>query len=411
MKNFNLYKNYYKSLLISKTRFILTTIGISISFFLILICVLIYDTFSHHIEKTYENFNDDLVVITKDSFSENDRIYFNNNLNGSLLTYYKQTYSTHKIINDTIITTKIHGTNYNFSDNYMYSNDYFGSSLESNPIMEKREMLIGSSWTLDDEINYKSVVVISEFTSRIYYGNKSPIGEKIEIENVYYEIVGVISNSKEENNYIEKRSDDSYFPSLEIYMPQTIFGKNLSDSDYNLLIASGNSNLIKSFSNYYETINQNSNTNLYTRETVDKAIDNSIDTIRPLIFSVAAFLTAISIMFLLNTLFFTSKERIPEFGIRLSLGASQRDILKQIIFEGIVYASISIIISLVLFTILSLIAQIVIVSNVFIIDTLYINFVHLILVIFIMFFSFILLSLIPSLYIRRINLIDAIKFD
>lgn len=138
MRRFEKIKNYYKSLMISKTRFVLTIIGIAISFFLFFICIVVYDTFVYQIKVTYNTFGDNLIIVNSYSeFESYEQIFINNNFSESLVTYYTPSYSENIYINNKRISYSVTGCSKNFIDNYIVSEDIFGNSLDSNPIAQK----------------------------------------------------------------------------------------------------------------------------------------------------------------------------------------------------------------------------------------------------------------------------------
>lgn len=158
-------------------------------------------------------------------------------------------------------------------------------------------------------------------------------------------------------------------------------------------------------------INFEKNINIYSRKTVDDAIQNQINSFLPIVISIELFLGIISIIFLVTTMIFNVKEKIPEFGIRMSLGARKKDITMQIIFEGLFYSFISLFFSLCFFAVFFLITQIILVNKVFIVDRLYMDYVHILLLALLLISIDFLFSFIPALFIRKMNVLDAIKFE
>lgn len=413
MKKIDLFKNYLKSIMISKRRFKLTIIGISISFFLVLACLVFYDSYVNHLKYNYKDFKDDLLIInSKNTFNDDDILFFNNNLSEASITYYGG--SVNNIVgeyNNIVFDMNIFSTSKNFHQNYITSPNLLGYELNDNPIVEKRNMIIGNSFS-DEEVKSASrVIVINELCAKYYFDDLNPIDEFIEIENNKYKVIGVIEDSNISKEYMEKNSSEKKYCPFEVYMPKTTFSKYFFDSNYATIIINGRSDYVNSFKDYYISNYDVSDVEIYDRSSVDDAIYDTLYTIIPLIIISVCFLCIISIIFLLNTLFFTTKERIPEFGVRIALGASKKNIRNQILFEGLIYSLISMLISLFFIVVFSLIFQIVLVSGATFIRSIYINPLHLIVTVAILLVVFILLSLTPSLYLKGKNVIDAIKFD
>lgn len=410
MKKIELFHNYYRSILISKTRFKLTILGMTISFFLFFICVLFYDTYVNQLNTSYENFKNDLIIIGGNhEFTLDEQIYFNNNFNKSQLTYYTGSYQTVIIHNNQQIGLEIQGCTPNFYNNYLISTNY-GKWLDGNPIVEKREMLLGGSWNYEDNENQARVVVINELAARLFFFDENPLNKYIEIKNYLYKVVGVVANSSDLNEYLKKESSKNGIPSVEIFMPVKTFNKRIFNCGYTSVLINGNQYSKEDVDEFVFAMEQ-LNFKVYSRTKVDKAISQAIQNVLPMMISIMSFLGVISIMFLLNTMFFNTKEKIPEFGIRMALGARKIDIIKQIIFEGVLYSLISISVSLYVFFVFILTCQIIILKKVTVFTKVYVDFYHFGIVIILLFVIEFLFSLIPAFKIIKMKVIDAIKFE
>lgn len=413
MRRFEKIKNYYKSLMISKTRFVLTIIGIAISFFLFFICIVVYDTFVYQIKVTYNTFGDNLIIVNSYSeFESYEQIFINNNFSESLVTYYTPSYSENIYINNKRISYSVTGCSKNFIDNYIVSEDIFGNSLDSNPIAQKRKLIAGKSWENNEIENSSRVVVITEFGARVLFGKDNPIGKAIEINNYYYKIIGVIENSSVSEEYLNKipYRDDFNYPQLEVYLPITTYNKYFYQNGVTTVIIDTKEHSYQDLKDEL-MINFDKNINIYSRKTVDDSIQNQINSFHPIIISIELFLSVISIIFLVTTMSFNVKEKIPEFGIRMALGACKKDITLQIIFEGLLYSIISLLFAICFYAIVILIVQIMLVNKVFIVDRLYIDYIHLFLMSLLLLSIDFIFSLIPALYIRKMNVLEAIKFE
>lgn len=413
MRRIDKLKKYYKAITISKTRFVLTIIGMTISFFLFFICSTLYDTFVNRIQETYNSFGDDLVILKSQmEFTHDEQIFINNNFSNSAVTYYTNNYVDNIFINNKKVTYSVTGCSKNFVNNYIISEDFFGNTLDDNPLAQKRRLVAGTSWSNDEIEKCSRVVVINEFGARLIFGKNNPIGRTIEINKYNYKVIGVLENSSVSDEYLNKidSSNDMKLPPIEAYIPTTTFNKYFSEDGILTTIIDSKEHSPEQLKEEFEK-DFDKNISIYSRNSVDDSIKSQINSFLPIIIGVELFLEMISVIFLVTTMIFNVKEKIPEFGIRMSLGASKKDITLQILFEGMFYSIVSLIFSLCAFAIVILICQIILVDKVFIVDRLYIDYIHLLLISALLISVDLCFLLIPALYIRKMNILDAIKFE
>ena len=113
----------------------------------------------------------------------------------------------------------------------------------------------------------------------------------------------------------------------------------------------------------------------------------------------------------MGIVFFSIKERIPEIGIRRAFGASKTDIAFQLILEMIIIAFIASAAAVATSFYACKIAEIFMVSNLFISFKIRVSAAQLILPVLVGIAEAIVCSIIPSLYAANIKVTDALKFE
>lgn len=405
------YQNYFKSISISKTRTLLTILGICVSIIVLFCGVLFIDSYTYDLEHTYEKFGNDVVYVNnKKGFSDEDIYFFNNELNDCYVTYYTSKKIYNYNINDTNISYMIQGCTSNFYENYIVSQDLYNNTIEANPIIEIRNWFIGNTFSLDEIENSKRVVVVNELLAK-YLFNDNPINKYIEINEYYYRIIGVIADSCVANDYLSNMSIDDPIPYFEIYMPYTTFNKYFEGYRYySMLVKGDNSTIANNFKSYYLNEIKDNEVSVIDRVDVLNDIEERKRELLPFIILILSFVLIISLLVSINTMFFNVKEKIPEIGIRISLGAKKTDIMENIMFEGLIYAIISLIISSIICIILTIIFQIIVFSKNISFD-LKIDSLHMLYIVLGIIVEELMIALIPAIYSIKMNVVDAIKFE
>lgn len=405
------YQNYLKSISISKTRTLLTILGICISIIVLFCGILFIDSYTYDLEHTYEEFKSDVVYVNnKKGFSNEDIYFFNNELENFQITYYTSKKIYNYNINDINISYMIQGCTSNFYENYIVSQDLYNNIIDANPIIEIRNWFIGNTFSLDEIENSKRVVVINELLAK-YLFNDNPINKYIEINENYYRIIGVIADSCVANDYLSNMSLDNPIPYFEIYMPYTTFNKYFEgDKYYSMLVKGYDPTISSNFKAYYLNEIKDNDVSVIDRADVLNDIDEKKRELLPFIILILSFVLIISLLVTINTMFFNVKEKIPEIGIRISLGAKKIDIMENIMFEGLIYAIISLIISSIVCIIMTITFQIVIISKNISFD-LKINVLHIFYIVLGMIIEELIIALIPAIYSLKMNVVDAIKFE
>lgn len=418
--------SYYKSLSINSYRFWLTIIGMTVGMVVLSLGLLLLGAYTKNFYKTYEEFGEDLIYIRNDSgFDDNSMHYFNNMLPNDLLTYYMPYRFIQKNEGNVTVPIIIRGASSNLVKNYFPEDSPQGITVNGHQTVSDRNWFQGRVWTSDEIASKEKIAIINCYGAQLLFGNENPIGKYIEIDNFYYRIIGVLANSSstEEqvialNNTIEKMDEQSIvFPAIELYLPIATFS-------YYYQYEGGPTNLCIRLSDTEKKQETISNLEFYYKDDIDTGkvtisyielinddINNSLSEIKPLILIIIIFILIISGMITINTMFFNIKEKIPEIGIRKAMGATNIDIISQIIFEGFLYALLAFLLGG-LISIIGLICFkiFIIVSNITFIELSF-NFLYFLLAGGIIIFEGTFISMFPAAYGAKMKVVDAVKFE
>ena len=312
--------------------------------------------------------------------------------------------------------------------------NYDGSLNIDNSMCNPTKLLSGRGITDADIDNGESVIIIDSILSDLmFHGdalNKTirvPIREVIESQNGEIEtkiveyhnfkIVGIYDNTAQERNdlYQEINSDGSMFKqhiyNAKCYFPNSC---NLTDKAPSMVDiiylgkkeGTGSNNFISN------CLSENISCDIITYKTLASSIENNMKSIKRLINVGTIVLILISIIIITQTMLFSIKDNLSEYGIKMAIGASDVSISFSLISELLILGFISFIISLILSLILSLI-----ILNYMSNEILYLSFnlivkrENLLLSFLLGCFTSLIASVIPLIYIKSKSIVDIIKFE
>lgn len=200
-----------------------------------------------------------------------------------------------------------------------------------------RQLEFGSFFTEQQDSNGEMVTIINEDLSRLFFGEKNPIGEKIDIGGKIFAVVGVLKNNYENygdwKNYEARIPFTTYsqrFPnnvdisSLTIYLPpmadNAVWQKRISYAlmkSFNLSSISEMNLMVESFSKYIDEMKEQQKMMNYLLLAIG---------------SISLLVGGIGVM---NIMLVSVTERTKEIWIRKAIGALQADIVLQFLVESV----------------------------------------------------------------------------
>ncbi len=210
------------------------------------------------------------------------------------------------------------------------------------PQTEKHEVLEGRFFTEAEDNSSAKVAVIGMDIKDELFPNKSPIGEKLKINGISFQIIGLM----------EKKGSRAFGTSDNvIFVPLNTAHKVLLGSRHlNMirLLVDNEDNIPKVKERIEKTLR--SNHGIKNPESDDfsvRSLAQALDVFTSITLAIRFFLAAIASVSLLvggigitNIMLMTVKERTQEIGLRKALGAKPKDISGQFLIEAIVLTSI-----------------------------------------------------------------------
>ncbi|WP_338959012.1 ABC transporter permease [Fusobacterium nucleatum] len=204
----------------------------------------------------------------------------------------------------------------------------------------------GRAFSKEDEQNLNSVTLIDENTQKSLFGeNENPIGKVILFNKKPLKIIGAVNlsdviglNSSELNIFapytmvMNKVSGEKYIGSITVKVKDDVDSQVAQKSITDLLKAKHGK---KDFF-------------IMNTDTLKKTIESTTGTMKILISSIAVISLVVGGIGVMNIMLVSVPERTKEIGIRMAIGAKEKNILQQFLLEAVLICFIGGIIGIVL---------------------------------------------------------------
>ncbi len=212
---------------------------------------------------------------------------------------------------------------------------YVGGNDTNFPDIFNWPVVEGSYFTDADERNAAAVAVIGKkVRDKLFKDMASPIGQYILIENVPFQVVGVLAEKGASSG--DSDSDD------RIAIPYSaasvrLFGKY--EPEY-IAIAAADARKVKEAEQAIDQLmlklhNGKKDYELTNNAAMIQAEARTQNTLSLMLGSIAAISLLVGGIGVMNIMLMTVRERTREIGIRMATGARQRDILRQFLTEAL----------------------------------------------------------------------------
>ena len=188
-----------------------------------------------------------------------------------------------------------------------------------------------------DMISRSKVCVIGTYVWQELFDGEDPVGQKIKIGADSYEVIGLLE---------EKGDSAKYSQDDVIYAPYTLIGRAAGSaypSGYTLRMTDADHSTAAQqvLEDYlYDFFRNKDNYMVTNMASLLDIMGNMIGIMKNILIGIAGISLLVAGIGIMNIMLVSVSERTSEIGIRKSLGAKQRDIMKQFVIEAAVLATI-----------------------------------------------------------------------
>jgi putative ABC transport system permease protein len=197
----------------------------------------------------------------------------------------------------------------------------------------------GGSFTQDDVTRAANVVVLGATVQQNLFGNADPVGQTVRIGTLPFEVVGVLTAKGQSG--LGQDQDDG------VYVPITTLQKKITGQDWlQYIMASATSQpasyaaqgQITALLRDRHRIRPGQEDDFSVRNLADVAqlADASSRVMTLLLASIAGVSLIVGGIGIMNIMLVSVTERTREIGIRIAIGATESDVLRQFLSESVV---------------------------------------------------------------------------
>ena len=201
----------------------------------------------------------------------------------------------------------------------------------------------GRFFTKEEEVSNARVVVIGSNIAKEIFGDNNPIGQRVTIKKVNFNVIGVLE--KKGSSLIQSQDDDFFIP---ISTAQNII-LGVNHINFMRIKVSDINSIDFAIDHIKEILRERHNIGYLEQDdfTISSTAD-ALETISLITDALKFFLTAVAAISLIvggfgimNIMLATVQERTKEIGLRRAIGARKKEITSQFLIESITITFIS----------------------------------------------------------------------
>jgi putative ABC transport system permease protein len=350
----NLFKIACKALLRNKTRAFLTMLGIIIGIASVIAMVSIGQSSSQSINDQISTMGTNLIMVMRTSQRQGGVNIGSSNVQTlkatdaeAIRNHAKQVSAVSPLVNAT--GQLVNGVN-NWPGNIQGGN----SELLS---IRKYQIASGTNFTEQDIKSSAKVCIVGKtVVNNLFTNGENPLGKNIRFNKIPFKIIGVLESKGQ--NQMGQDQDDI------VIAPYTTVQKRILAINYihMIMLSARSEETAKQATEEIEAIlraehklkpAQESDFDVRTQQEMLEMMNSITGFLTVLLAAIASISLIVGGIGIMNIMYVTVTERIKEIGLRMSIGAKNRDILLQFLCESIILSLIGGIIGILLGLLLS----------------------------------------------------------
>ena len=194
-----------------------------------------------------------------------------------------------------------------------------------------------------EDRNGKSVCVIGETVRKDLFGGQDPVGQRIRLNKITCEVVGLLE-SKGRNTFGQDQDDFVVIPIRAVQRRLT--GTN--DVNYIMVEVQNEAGIAHAKDEISDVLrarrhisgNQKNNFDVQDLREIGKVLSSITGVLTLFLAAIAAVSLLVGGIGIMNVMLVSVTERTREIGIRLAIGARERDVLLQFLIEAVVLSAL-----------------------------------------------------------------------
>ncbi|MDR2804149.1 MAG: ABC transporter permease [Dysgonamonadaceae bacterium] len=354
MNIFNLFKLAYKALLRNKTRAFLTMLGIIIGISSVIAMVSLGQSSSQSINNQISSMGTNLIMVMRTSQRQGGVNIGSANVQTLTAKDVDAIRSQAKYVSAASPLVNASGQWINGSNNWPGSLQGGNSELIA---IRKYKIASGTNFTESDVRSSAKVCIVGKtVVDNLFPNGQNPLGQTIRFNKIPFKIIGVLE-SKGQNQMGQDQDD-------VVIVPYTTVQKRILAITYiHMIMASASSEetadrATQEIESILQTSHklkpgQNNDFDVRTQKEMLDMMNSVTGFLTVLLAAIASISLLVGGIGIMNIMYVTVTERIKEIGLRMSIGAKNKDILLQFLCESIILSLIGGVIGILLGLLLS----------------------------------------------------------
>ncbi|MDR1341017.1 MAG: ABC transporter permease [Prevotellaceae bacterium] len=337
----NLFKIAYKALLRNKTRAFLTMLGIIIGISSVIAMVSLGQSSSQSINNQISSMGTNLIMVMRASQRQGGVNLGSSNVQTLTAKDVDAIRSQAKYVSAVSPLVNASGQLVNGANNWLGSVQGGNSELIS---IRKYKIASGINFTELDVRNSAKVCIIGKtVVKNLFPGGENPLGKTIRFNKIPFRVIGILEGKGQ--NQMGQDMDDV------LIVPYTTVQKRILAITYiHMIMASAQSEETAGLATQeIEAVlhavhkikpGQANEFDVRTQQEMLEMMNSVTGFLTVLLAAIASISLLVGGIGIMNIMYVTVTERIKEIGLRMSIGAKNRDILMQFLCESIILSLI-----------------------------------------------------------------------